>query len=141
MQLRDKVIVVPVGQCIGSRLRVVSNTKAQAHHRRRLGWRQVQAAAKELGAWCAMRCLTRRRYSQVVALTEKAAGPVDLFCSNAGIAVSDPDFENAASAPDAAGIALAHSCHVACFAARALLPGMIARKQGYFLNPHRPPDY
>ena len=32
--------------------------------------------------------------------TETRVGPIDLFCSNAGIAVLDPDWDNPASAPD-----------------------------------------
>jgi NAD(P)-dependent dehydrogenase (short-subunit alcohol dehydrogenase family) len=62
-------------------------------------------------------------------------GPVGLFCSNAGIISSDPDFDNAASAPDAAwqrswGVHV--MAHV--YAARAMLPLMMQRRSGYFLN-------
>lgn len=62
-------------------------------------------------------------------------GRIDLFCSNAGISRADPDIDNAGSAPNehwelAWGVNV--MAHV--YAARHALPGMIARKSGYFLN-------
>ncbi|CAN5218935.1 SDR family oxidoreductase [soil metagenome] len=62
-------------------------------------------------------------------------GRVDLFCSNAGISVRDADLNNAASTPDA-GWALGWGVNVMAhvYAARACLPGMIERGEGYFLN-------
>jgi NAD(P)-dependent dehydrogenase (short-subunit alcohol dehydrogenase family) len=73
----------------------------------------------------------------IIALVRTAEniGPVDLFCSNAGIISSDPDFDNAASAPNASwqrswGVHV--MAHV--YAARALLPLMMQRRSGYFLN-------
>ncbi len=70
----------------------------------------------------------------VVRETEKI-GPIELFCSNAGVISADPDFDNAASAPDAVwmqGWSVHVMAHV--YAARALLPQMIARRSGWFLN-------
>lgn len=75
---------------------------------------------------------------QVKAVVDSAMrvyGRIDLFCSNAGISRSDPDIDNAASAPNehwelAWGVNV--MAHV--YAARHALPGMIARKSGYFLN-------
>jgi NAD(P)-dependent dehydrogenase (short-subunit alcohol dehydrogenase family) len=66
---------------------------------------------------------------------ETRFGRVDLFCSNAGVSVRDADLENAASTPDD-GWALGWSVNVMAhvYAARACLPGMIARGEGYFLN-------
>ena len=72
---------------------------------------------------------------RVIAATQAAAGPIDLFCSNAGIGDIDPDFGNAASATNetwARDWAVHVMAHV--YAARALLPQMIARGSGYFLN-------
>jgi len=67
--------------------------------------------------------------------TETRFGPIDLFCSNAGIAVLDPDWDNPASASDdgwARSWAVNVMAHV--YAARHLVPRMSARGSGYFLN-------
>lgn len=70
---------------------------------------------------------------RVVADTEAQYGPIDLFCSNAGIMA--PDVSHAASASNEAWDniwkinVMAH-----IYAARAVLPGMIERGDGYLLN-------
>jgi NAD(P)-dependent dehydrogenase (short-subunit alcohol dehydrogenase family) len=67
--------------------------------------------------------------------TETRFGPIDLFCSNAGIAVLDPDWGNPASAANdgwARSWAVNVMAHV--YAARHLVPRMSARGGGYFLN-------
>ena len=67
--------------------------------------------------------------------TEARHGPIDLFCSNAGIAVLDPDWDNPASAANegwARSWAVNVMAHV--YAARHLVPRMAARGGGYFLN-------
>ena len=75
--------------------------------------------------------------SDVVALvqkTERRFGPIDLFCSNAGIAVADGPGGMAASAPNEAWQRIWEvnvMAHV--YAARAVLPGMIERGWGYLL--------
>jgi NAD(P)-dependent dehydrogenase (short-subunit alcohol dehydrogenase family) len=67
--------------------------------------------------------------------TESRFGPIDLFCSNAGIAVLDSDWDNPASAPDD-GWARSWSVNVMAhvYAARHLVPRMAARGGGYFLQ-------
>jgi NAD(P)-dependent dehydrogenase (short-subunit alcohol dehydrogenase family) len=67
--------------------------------------------------------------------TETRFGPIDLFCSNAGIAVMDPDWDNPASAADA-GWARSWAVNVMAhvWAARHLVPRMAARGGGYFLH-------
>ena len=67
--------------------------------------------------------------------TERRIGPIGLFCSNAGIALFDPDPDDATSAPNEAwarswGVNV--MAHV--YAARALAPRMAARGGGYFLH-------
>jgi NAD(P)-dependent dehydrogenase (short-subunit alcohol dehydrogenase family) len=76
--------------------------------------------------------------AQVAALVEsllKDHGRIDLFCSNAGIGDSDPDRSFAVSSPDpvwtrAWNVNVMAHVH----AARAVLPSMIARGEGYLLN-------
>jgi NAD(P)-dependent dehydrogenase (short-subunit alcohol dehydrogenase family) len=138
MQLRDKVIVV-TGGANGIGLALARRFKQEgAKHITvvDLDGDKAQAAGKELGG-LGLKCDVAREedIKNIVAQTEAVAGPIDLYCSNAGIAISDPDFENAASAPDAAwekNWRIHVMAHV--YAARAVLPSMIARKQGYLLN-------
>ena len=97
---------------------------------------KVAAAAATLGC-VGVRCDVAREddIRGVVAAAESKFGPVDLFCSNAGIAILDPDPDNGASAPNT-DFERCWQIHVMAhvYAARALLPGMIARRDGYFLN-------
>lgn len=70
---------------------------------------------------------------RVVEETEKRWGAIDMFVSNAGISFRDPD--NAASSPNDDweriwGVNV--MAHV--YAARAVLPQMIARGEGYLIN-------
>lgn len=72
---------------------------------------------------------------RLVAEVEAQHGAIDLFASNAGILLPNPSFDNAASSSDAdwqKSFAVNVMSHM--WAARALLPKMIARKSGYFLN-------
>jgi NAD(P)-dependent dehydrogenase (short-subunit alcohol dehydrogenase family) len=66
----------------------------------------------------------------IVAATERSFGPVDLFCSNAGVAAG-----TGLDAPEAAW-SLAWSVNVMAHvhAANAVLPSMLARGEGYLLN-------
>ncbi|WP_299026570.1 SDR family NAD(P)-dependent oxidoreductase [uncultured Sulfitobacter sp.] len=68
-----------------------------------------------------------------IAAAEAAHGPVDVFVSNAGLGRGDPS--HAASASDADWM-LNWNVHVMAhvWAARALLPAMIARGSGHFVN-------
>jgi NAD(P)-dependent dehydrogenase (short-subunit alcohol dehydrogenase family) len=73
---------------------------------------------------------------RLVAETELAFGPIDMFCSNAGVATGfDPNADNVAGAPNAEwlrGWGVNVMAHV--YAARALVPRMRERGGGYFLN-------
>jgi NAD(P)-dependent dehydrogenase (short-subunit alcohol dehydrogenase family) len=65
----------------------------------------------------------------LVAKAEEAFGPVDLFFSNAGIIVAG----GVEVADDAWSRIWAINVHSHVYAARALLPGMLARGQGYLV--------
>jgi NAD(P)-dependent dehydrogenase (short-subunit alcohol dehydrogenase family) len=66
---------------------------------------------------------------------ERDVGPIELFCSNAGILPIDADPNNAASTPELEwNRAWAVNVMAHVHAARALLPRMIPRKSGYFLQ-------
>ena len=138
MNLEGKVVVVTgaasgIGKALAARFKragvrglVVADIDAQ----------KIAVVAAELGA-LGLACDVSREddIRRVVADTEKQCGPIDLFCSNAGIILADPDPQNAASAADD-DFERCWRIHVMAhvYAARALLPGMIARGSGYFLN-------
>jgi NAD(P)-dependent dehydrogenase (short-subunit alcohol dehydrogenase family) len=65
----------------------------------------------------------------LVARAEEAFGPVDLFCANAGVAVGT-DLDTPAADWD---LAFAVNVRAHVHAARALMPGWLARGEGYFL--------
>jgi NAD(P)-dependent dehydrogenase (short-subunit alcohol dehydrogenase family) len=96
----------------------------------------AEGVAKSVGGLAVQADVTKEADVQkLVRMAEERFGRIDLFCSNAGISRGDPDIDNAGSAPNehwelAWGVNV--MAHV--YAARHALPGMIARKSGYFLN-------
>jgi NAD(P)-dependent dehydrogenase (short-subunit alcohol dehydrogenase family) len=139
MELDDRVVVVTggasgIGRALcrrfaadGARAVVVADLAAD-------GARAVAAAINDDGSTRSLAVPTDvTRESDIVALvelTETTFGPVDLFCSNAGIAIG-----GGAEASDESWETIWRvnvMAHV--FAARAVLPGMIARGEGYLLN-------
>lgn len=138
MQVQGKVVVVTgaasgIGKALAERFQregaagiVVGDLNGEG----------AQATAKAVGGVGLACDVTREDQVQALArAAEERFGRIDLFCSNAGVAVGDADPENAASASDA-GWALSWGVNVMAhvYAARAALPGMIARGEGYFLN-------
>jgi NAD(P)-dependent dehydrogenase (short-subunit alcohol dehydrogenase family) len=93
----------------------------------------VAHAVEGLAVACDVAC--ERDIVRVVDDTERRFGPIDLFCSNAGIAVLDGDPNNVANMPDDVwqrSFAVNVMAHI--YAARVLLPRMIDRGGGYFLH-------
>ena len=70
---------------------------------------------------------------QLVAAAEAYFGPVDLFCSNAGLFKEEPGHAASASNADWETNWQVHVMSQV-YAARAVLPGMIERGEGYILN-------
>lgn len=92
--------------------------------------------AAELG--CASMVCDVTDEAQIVALVaaaEAQLGPIDLFCSNAGVLDVDQNIDDATSASNA-GWARSWAVNVMAhvYAARAVMPGMKARGGGYFLH-------
>jgi NAD(P)-dependent dehydrogenase (short-subunit alcohol dehydrogenase family) len=135
----DNAVVVITGAANGIGYALAKRFKAQGVRGLALAdldARKIAAVSKEIGA-LGFACDVSQEsdIQRVVRETEAALGPIDLFCSNAGIGLADPDPNNAASAPDA-DFQRSWNIHVMAhvYAARALLPQMIARGSGYFLN-------
>lgn len=138
MELRDKVVVVTGGASgIG---------KALCERFHREGARAVvaadidEAAVRAVGAsvgGLGLRCDVSRE-SDIVQIVETATreyGAVDVFCSNAGIFYTDGDDARAASLSNDKWQRIWEvnvMAHV--YAARAVLPQMLARKDGYLVQ-------
>jgi NAD(P)-dependent dehydrogenase (short-subunit alcohol dehydrogenase family) len=94
----------------------------------------AQSVANEIGGIAVSCDVTQeQQIISAIAVAEATHGPVDVFVSNAGLGRGDPG--HAASAPDADWM-LNWNVHVMAhvWAARALLPAMIARGSGHFVN-------
>jgi NAD(P)-dependent dehydrogenase (short-subunit alcohol dehydrogenase family) len=133
MELHDRVAVITgAGSGIG---------EALAHAARDAGARHVvvadldaggaeRVAAEVEGTAVAIDVRDEDAIRQLVASTEDAHGPIDLFASNAGYVTTagleDPN--------DSIQQMWEVHCMAHIYAARAVLPSMIARGEGYLLN-------
>jgi NAD(P)-dependent dehydrogenase (short-subunit alcohol dehydrogenase family) len=135
MELADKVVVVTggasgIGRALSLRFAAEGARAVAVADRDADG---AQRVAAEIGAR-AIAVPTdvsdEAEVRRLVEVTEEAHGPIDLFCSNAGIATGggvDATTDEWQRIWDINVMA-----HV--FAARAVLPGMLARGEGYLLN-------
>lgn len=138
MQVAGKVVVVTgAAEGIGAALARRFAKEGAAHvavvDRNAEG---AAATAKAIGGKAyAVDVSNPDQMAAMVAAVEADQGRIDLFCSNAGIGDGDPDRNNAASSPDAVWMrAWGVNVMAHVYAARAALPGMMARGEGYFLN-------
>ncbi|MEL7451434.1 MAG: SDR family oxidoreductase [Pseudomonadota bacterium] len=100
----------------------------------------AKAASEQLGAdvsslGLAVDVASESAVAEAVQTVEQDLGPIDLFCSNAGVAFTDGPGGTAVSASNndwQASWAVNVMAHV--YAARAVLPGMIERGSGWLLN-------
>ncbi len=138
MDVTGKIIVVTGGAVGIGRALVERFAKAGAKHVVVVDIDEDNAQAVAASVHGTARRVDVTQAAEIAALvdeTERTIGPIDLFCSNAGILPVDSDPDNAASTPEAEWNrtwqvnVMAH-----VHAAAALLPRMISRKRGYFLQ-------
>jgi NAD(P)-dependent dehydrogenase (short-subunit alcohol dehydrogenase family) len=138
VKVRDQVVVVTggadgIGRALCERFHKEGTKRVVVAD---IDGARAEAVAHAIGG-AAFRCDVAREPDivRVVEETEKNIGPIALFCSNAGIV------DRSASPDDATSTTNENwerswqvnvMAHI--YAARALLPRMIERKAGYFLN-------
>jgi len=135
MELKDKTIVVTggasgIGKAMAIRFAEAGAQVAVAD----LAEEKAQVTAEQIqGIAIACDVSKETDIHNLVRQTEAAFGPLDMFCSNAGIGFGEPDLVSSASDAQWQTSWEVHvMAHV--YAARAALPGMIARGSGYFLQ-------
>ncbi|NQV60211.1 MAG: SDR family NAD(P)-dependent oxidoreductase [Alphaproteobacteria bacterium] len=133
MHVRDKVVVVTggasgIGRALARRFAAEGARKVVVADLNEAG---ITAVAEEIGGLAvATNVGVEGDIINLVQTTESQAGPIDLFCSNAGIAVYG-DLNNSNEEWQRVWDVNLMS-HV--YAARAVVPGMIERGGGYLLN-------
>lgn len=138
MKISGTVVVVTggadgIGRALCERFHAAGAARVVVADRNAEGARMV---AESIGG-LAVACDVAREEDilRVVDDAERHAGPIGLFCSNAGIGDFGGRPDDCTSSPNAQwqrGFEVNVMAHV--YAARACLPGMIARGGGYFLN-------
>jgi len=138
MHVKDKVIVVTGGaNGIGAALcRRFKHEGARAIAVADLDEENARRVAGEVGG-LALRVdvAVEADIVRLVKETEQQFGPIDLFCSNAGVGYPDESIQMATSCSNEnwqKAWEVNVMAHV--YAARAVLPAMIARREGYLLN-------
>ncbi len=95
----------------------------------------AEVAAGIDGVGLAADVSTEEGVRQAVAQTESRLGPIDLMCSNAGVAFSDqPGWTVASQTDEQWHLAWRVNVMAHVWGVRALLPGMLERGCGYFLH-------
>lgn len=135
MKFRDKVVVITGGASgIGMALARAVLAKGAKTVLFDIDKREVEAIAEQLGCLGLACDVTREADLRMcIGQVTDRLGDIDVFVSNAGIFTGQPG--HAASAADAVWMqnwSLHVMAHV--YAARILLPEMLARGSGYFVN-------
>ncbi|MEM9317250.1 MAG: SDR family oxidoreductase [Pseudomonadota bacterium] len=138
MQLDSKVVVVTgggngIGRALCERFAAEGAAHVAVVDREEEAARAVADAIG--GSAFAVDVRDEAQIAAMVAKVEEEQGRIDLFCSNAGIIAGDGEPWYASSAPNGTWQAM-WDIHVMShvWAARACLPAMIKRGEGYFLN-------
>jgi len=138
MQVRDKVVVVTggangIGKALCERFHLEGARKVVVADLEEVNARSVAEAVA--GDAYGVDVRDESQIAAMVTDVESRYGAIDLFCSNAGIIALDGEPWWATSAPNGTWQAM-WDIHVMShvYAARACLPGMRERGEGYFLN-------
>ena len=138
MELRDKLVVVTggangIGRALSERFHQEGARKVVVADLEEANARVVAEAID--GDAYGVDVRDESQIAAMVAEVEAQYGGIDLFCSNAGIIAMDGEPWWATSAPNSTWQAM-WDIHVMShvYAARACLPGMLQRGEGYFLN-------
>ena len=135
MELHGKNIVITgAGSGIGASLARAAALKGANVVVSDINEPNAATIAAEIGGIAVPCDVTKEdQIQQLVAKAEAENGPIDLFCSNAGLAFGEPSHAASASNEQWQTCWDVHvMAHV--FASRAVLPSMIERKQGYLVN-------
>ena len=135
MELKDKTIIVTGGASgIGKAMAIRFAEEGARVVVADLAEEKAQRTAEQIQGLAVACDVTKEADIQnLVRQTEHEIGPLDMFCSNAGIGFGEPDLVTSASNAQWQTSWEVHvMAHV--YAARAALPGMIARGSGYFLQ-------
>ena len=133
MELNDRVVVITGGGSgIGEALAVAAKAEGARHVvvADLDGAQAARVAALVGGTGVALDVRDEAAVQRLVDDTESAHGPIDLFVSNAGF-VTSAGLEDS---NDAIQRMWEVHCMAHIYAARAVLPSMIARGEGYLLN-------
>jgi NAD(P)-dependent dehydrogenase (short-subunit alcohol dehydrogenase family) len=138
MEVKDKVVVV-TGGAHGIGAALCRRFKQEGAHGvvvADLDMENARQVASKIGGLAIQTDVSAEAdIIRLVDETEKLYGPIDLFCSNAGVAFRDEADGMATSCPnDKWQKAWEINVMAHVYAARAVLPSMMARKDGYFLN-------
>ena len=135
MKLENKNVVVTgggsgIGRALSRRFSAVKANVVVSD----LDYQLAQTTAAEINGHAVQCDVTKEAdIKHLVAEVEKRFGAIDLFCSNAGVFFGEP--EHSASASNEVW-QTSWEIHVMAhvYAARAVLPSMIERGEGYLLN-------
>jgi NAD(P)-dependent dehydrogenase (short-subunit alcohol dehydrogenase family) len=134
MELSDRVVVVTgaasgIGRALAHRFAAEGARGVVVADLDGAGAQAVADAigGRALGVACDV--ANEAQVADLVTQAERAFGPIDLFCANAGVGVGTDE-----ATPDAEwDLALGVNLKAHVYAARALVPAWLERREGYFL--------
>jgi NAD(P)-dependent dehydrogenase (short-subunit alcohol dehydrogenase family) len=135
MKVTDKTVVVTGGaRGIGKALALAFKNEGARVVIADLLAHEAAATATQIGALGVACDVTNEADIQrLVDIAQKKYGPIDIFCSNAGICMGEPSHSASADNDTWQACWDVHvMAHV--YAARAVLPSMIERGEGYFVQ-------